>query len=135
MADLSLAMLNQVLEAALAFMILLLAMSVAAIVRVDTTVGGNTEARADGESAASAASAAGRPTAVPAPPLWAGQARGNLTASGPAPRKPGLFGPRYEARHVRGRMPRPRQPGPTGPPWGPAAPPPGLPQQGSERWI
>ena len=132
MADLSLAMLNQVLEAALAFMILLLAMSVAAIVRVDTAVGGNTEATADGEPAASAA---GRPSARPAPPLWAGQIPDHLTASDPATRKPGLFGPRYEARHVRGRMPRPRQPGPAGPPWGPAAPPPGLPQQGSERWI
>ncbi len=131
MADLSLAMLNQVLEAALALMILLLVMSVTAIVRVGTTVGGNREPGTNGDSAASAADLS---TAVPAPPMWGGTVPGHL-APPPPPRKPGLFGPRYEARHVRGRAPNQRQPGPTGPPWGPAAPPPGLPQQGSERWI
>jgi len=132
-ADLSLVMLNQVLEAALAVMILLLVMSLTAIVRVDTAVAATTEAANSGEPAAAAN---GRPTAVPPAALWTVPAPGGLIASRPAPRKAGLFGrTRYEARHVRGRMPKPRQPGPTGPPWGPATPPPGLSQQGSERWI
>jgi hypothetical protein len=124
---------NQVLEAALAVMILLLVMSVTAIVRVDVAVAANTEAAAGDEAAASAN---GRPTALPPAALWTGPGLGGLTASTAAQRKTGLFGrSRYEARHVRGRMPKPRQPGPAGPPWGPATPPPGLPQQSSERWI
>lgn len=126
-------MLNQVLEATLAFMILLLVLSVTAIVRVDSVVAAPTEAATGGEPTAAAN---GRPTAVPPAALWTGPGQVGLLSSVPAPRKTGLFGRgRYEARHVRGRMPKPRQPGPSGPPWGPATPPPGLPQQGSERWI
>jgi hypothetical protein len=128
-ADLSLTMLNQVLEAALAFMILLLLMSVTAIVRVDTAVPATTETNANGEPAAAQN---GRPTGVPTNALWAGS-----MAPPPMPaRKNSVFGRgRYQARHVRGRMPKTRPPSPAGPPWGPAAPPPGLPRQGSERWI
>lgn len=122
-------MLNQVLEAALAFMILLLLMSVTAIVRVDTAVPATTETNVNGEAAAVQN---GRPTGVPTNALWAGS-----LAPPPVPaRKSGVFGRgRYQARHVRGRMPKNRPPSPAGPPWGPAAPPPGLPRQGSERYI
>jgi hypothetical protein len=124
-------MLNQVLEAALAFMILLLLLSVTAIVRIDTAVPATTETNANGEPAAAQN---GRPTGVPTNALWAGS-----LAPPPAPaRKSAVFGRgRYHARarHVRGRMPKTRPPSPAGPPWGPAAPPPGLPRQGSERFI
>jgi hypothetical protein len=127
-------MLNQVLEAALAFMILLLLMSVTAIVRVDTAVAATTEASANGEPVPSAN---GRPAVVPTAALWAGPVPGGLTTQPPPmSRKTGwLARYRYEARHVKGRLPRPRPPGPTGPPWGPAARPPGVQHQGSERWI
>ena len=122
-------MLNQVLEAALAFMILLLLMSVTAIVRVDTAVPATEETNANGEPAATQN---GRPTGVPTSALWAG----SLAPPPVQVRRGGVFGRgRYQARHVRGRMPKTRPPSPAGPPWGPAAPPPGLPRQSSERWI
>src|SRR5579859_708960 len=123
-------MLNQVLEAALAFMILLLLMSVTAIARVDAAAVPTTEAAANGEPAPSMN---GRPASVPQTALWAGT---YSVAPPPAARRTGwLSRYRYEARHVRGRLPKPRPQGPAGPPWGPATPPPGLQQQGSERWI
>ena len=128
-------MLNQVLEAALAFMILLLLMSVTAIVRVDTAVPATTETNANGEPASAQN---GRPTGGPASARWAGIPPGGLAPPPVPARKSGVLGRgRYHARarHVRGRMPRTRTPTPAGPPWGPAAPPPGLPRQGSERWI
>jgi hypothetical protein len=124
-------MVNQVLEATLAVMILLLAMSVTAIVRVDAVPGNTAEPDADGEHAAQA----GWPPAESAPPMWPAPQTTGLSASAQEPEKAGLVSRgRYEARHVRGRTPKPRSPGPVGPPWGPA-PPPGLPQQGSERLI
>ena len=133
MADLSLAMLNQVLEAALAFMILLLLMSVTAIVRVNTAIPATTETSANDDPAPSVN---GRPAVAPTAALWAGPVPGGLTAPRPVPRKTGwLARYRYEARHVKGRMPKARPPGPTGPPWGPAVRPPGVQHQGSERWI
>lgn len=132
-ADLSLAMLNQVLEATLAFMVLLLAMSVTAIIRLGPTTNSAVRAGVDGDAPPSTS---GLTTAAPAPELWRVPGTDRLTSSGPAVRKTGWLGRgRYEARHVRGRMPRQWSPGPAGPPWGPAAPPPGRPQPGSERWI
>lgn len=127
-------MLNQVLEVTLAAMIALLAMSVAAILRVDTAPGTTTEAAADGDQAMSAA---GLTAAPPPAPMWPGPlGSAFVAASAPPPRRTSWLGrTRYEARHVRGRIPKPRTPGPAGPPWGPAAPPPGLTQQGSERWV
>jgi len=123
-------MLNQVLEVTLALMILLLALSVLVIARIRPTASSATVARADSEPGGPADTS----TAAPDPPLWAGPLPGGLAASAPPMSKTGRFiQGRYEARHVRGRMPRQRPPGPTGPPWGPAVPPPGRPQQGSER--
>jgi hypothetical protein len=122
-------MLNQVLEATLAVMILLLALSLSVIARIRPTAGSPTEARDDSESAGLAAS-----TDVPAPALWPGPLTGGVTAPAPPASKPGRFiQRRYEARHVRGQVPRQRVPGPAGPPWEPAVPPPARPQQGSER--
>jgi hypothetical protein len=122
-------MLNQVLEVTLAVMILLLAMAVSAIVRIRPTTSSSTEASADSEP-----ERAGAGPAAPAPPLWSGPLPGGIAASAPPMSKAGRFiQGRYEARHVRGRMPRQRPAGPAGPPWGPAVPPPGRPQQGSER--
>jgi hypothetical protein len=181
-------MLNQVLEATLVFMILLLAMSIAAIVRVGPTAPATTESNVEteipmqqpvrvlagpqpgpsGPPLASgpygppmAAGPSGRPLpsgpagrpmapgpagrpmasgqAVAGPPsaLWTGPMPGSMRSAAPPPvRRSGWLGRvRYEARHVRGRMPKPRPSAPAGPPWGPAAPPPGRPQQGSERWT
>ena len=122
-------MLNQVLEATLALMILLLLLSVSVIVRIRATPGGSTEARADGESAGLAVS-----TDVPAPALWPGPLTGGFAAPAAPASKPGRFiQRRYEARHVRGQVPRQRPLGPAGPPWEPAVPPPGRAQPGSER--
>lgn len=155
-------MMNQVLEATLAFMVLLLALSVTAIVRVGPMAQAQTESNVDGEMAS--AGPAPMPVGMPAGPLgmpagpagmtngvhpgravqaapppvtWTSPGPGGFgpTVAGPAVRRPGLLGRgRYEARHVRGRIPKPRPPAPAGPPWGPAAPPPpGRPQQSSER--
>ena len=125
-------MLNQVLEVTLAVMILLLGMAVTVIARVESAPAGTAQPDGDGEQTAP------QPGWTAADPP---QGLGPLTvpagpnAPPPAPRKTALTGRgRYEARHVRGRIPKPRTPGPAGPPWGPA-PPPGLPQQGSESWI
>ncbi|HEX5188175.1 MAG TPA: hypothetical protein VFW16_01445, partial [Streptosporangiaceae bacterium] len=71
----------------------------------------------------------------PAAPWAAPMPRGAPAAPPPVRRSGWLGRARYEARHVRGRVPKPRPPAPAGPPWGPAAPPPGRPQQGSERWT
>jgi hypothetical protein len=154
-ADLSVPMMNQVLEATLAFMILLLALSVTAIIRVGPMAPAQTESNTDAEmEAAGPATMAAAPASVMAgpasmlagpqpgravqaapPAVWApvpGSVRPGATA--PDARRPGLLGRRYEARHVRGRIPKPRPAAPAGPPWGPATPPPGRPQQGSERW-
>ena len=122
-------MLNQVLEATLALMILLLALSVSVIVRIRPTAAGSTEASADSEAAGPAGTSVPPPDAV-----WSGPLPGAIAASVPPVSKPDRLVPgRYEARHVRGHLPGQRPPGPAGPPWGPAVPPPGQPQQGSER--
>lgn len=142
MADLSLAMLNQVLEASLAFMILLLLLSVTAIIRVGPMTPASTETNTEADFAEpmpammAASQQPGRMVAATAPALWP-PAGPNGIRPPPAPvRKSGWLGrTRYEARHVRGRMPKPRPPAPAGPPWGPASPPTGRPQQGSERWT
>lgn len=151
-------MMNQVLEATLAFMILLLALSVTAIIRVGPMAPAQTESDTDAEMAAAAPATmaagpasmvagpasmlAGPPRrtgqAAPPPAVWASPVPGSVrpgVAASPD-RRPGLLGRgRYEARHVRGRIPKPRPPAPAGPPWGPAAPPPpGRSQHGSDRW-
>jgi len=186
-ADLTVPMMNQVLEATLAFMILLLGLSVTAIVRLGPMPQAQNESNAEGEMATAgtgvfpnglasmfdvevgmasgppgmfdgqaspavrpaslttgpasttAGPQAGRP-AQPTPFLatWANPASGSFQsgAEEPPPRRSGLLGRgRYEAKHVRGRLPAPRQAAPAGPPWGPAAPPPpaGRPQQGAAR--
>jgi hypothetical protein len=124
-------MLNQVLDVTLAVMILLLAMSVTVIARVESAPGGTAQPDGDGEQAPQP----GWRPAEPPQGLWPLTLPAGQGASLPAPRKAGVIGRgRYEARHVRGRIPKPRTPGPAGPPWGPA-PPPGLPQQGSESWV
>ena len=142
-------MLNQVIEATLAFMILLLALSVTAIIRVGPTAPASSESNMDSDTAMPQSHPQSQPIRVmvgaqqgqmapaAAPMMWTAPAPGSmLQAVPPPPRKPGLLGRgRYEARHVRGRMPRPRPPAPAGPPWGPATPPPSRPQQGSERWT
>jgi hypothetical protein len=141
-ADLSLAMLNQVLEASLAFMIFLLLLSVTAIIRVGPMAPASTEANTDTDIGAPfpgtvvAAPPPGQmAAAAPAPALWPPAAANGMHPPEPV-RRSGLLGRgRYEARHVRGRMPSPRPPAPAGPPWGPATPPPGRPQQNSERWT
>ncbi|MDR2988796.1 MAG: hypothetical protein LBV34_28565 [Nocardiopsaceae bacterium] len=145
MADLSLAMLNQVLEASLAFMILLLLLSVTAIIRVGPMTPASTETNTESDLAAPmpGTMVAGPPqpgtmvAAGPAPAFWPPPAPNGVRPPAPPPvRRSGMFGRgRYEARHVRGRAAKPRPPAPAGPPWGPAAPPPGRPQQGSERWT
>jgi hypothetical protein len=124
-------MLNQVLEVTLAVMILLLAMSVTVIARVESAPGGTAQPDGDGEPA----SQPGWTPSEPPQGMWPLTLPVSQDASPNGPRKAGLIGRgRYEARHVRGRIPKPRTPGPAGPPWGPA-PPPGLPQQGSESLI
>ncbi len=136
-------MLNQVLEATLAVMILLLALSVAAIVRIGPMAQATTESNTDTEAGAQQpirAVAAPQPgqrvATAPAAALWSNPVPGSMRSPAPpAVRRPGLLGGRYEARHVRGRMPKPRPPAPAGPPWGPATPPPSRPQQSSERWT
>src|SRR5262249_8267736 len=136
--DLSPIMLNQVLEATLAFMILLLAMSVTAIARVRPTTASNTESNTDADTTGPMpARVVGT---MPPPTMWTGAPapmNGNVRPPAPPRRRSGWLGrARYEARHVRGRMPAQRPPVPAGPPWGPATPPPpGRPQQGSERWV
>jgi len=123
-------MLNQVLEATLVVMILLLVLSVTVIVRIRPATGSSTEARTDSESPGLTAAS----TDVPAPALWPGPLTGAMAAPAPPTSKTGHFiQRRYEARHVRGQVPRPPPPGPAGPPWEPAVPPPGRPQPGSER--
>lgn len=130
MADLSLPMLNQVLEATLAVMIALLALSVSVIVRIRPTTSNSTDASADADAAGPPDSAA----AASGLALWSGPLPGGVAAPVPPVSKTGrLVQGRYEARHVRGQLPRQRPPGPAGPPWGPAAPPADRPQQGSER--
>jgi len=140
-ADLSLAMLNQVLEASLAFMILLLLLSLSAIVRVRPMPPSSTETNTDTDIAAPFPATMGtgpQPgtmmAAAPGSALWPPAAPNGARPPAPARRSGFLGRTRYEARHQRGRMPKPRPPAPAGPPWGPAAPPPGRPQQGSERW-
>lgn len=133
---------NQVLEVTLAFMILLLLLSVTAIIRVGPMTPASTEANTDTDIAPIPARMATGPqpgrmvAAGPAPALWPPGGSNGMRPP-PAPvRRSGLLGrTRYEARHVRGRMPKPRPPAPAGPPWGPATPPPGRAQQGSERWT
>jgi hypothetical protein len=141
-ADLSLAMLNQVLEASLAFMIFLLVLSLTAIVRVGPMAPASTEANTDTDIGAPfpgtmvAAPPPGQmAAAAPASALWPPAAPNGIRPPAPARRSGWLGRTRYEARHVRGRMPKPRPPAPAGPPWGPAAPPPGRAQQSSERWT
>lgn len=134
-------MLNQVLEFTLVFMIALLALSISAIVRVRPTPSStnmNSEQSFAGDPTLSGNGLSPAPfsPAGSGPTLWAASGSGNLLEDDIGPRRTGLIGRRYEARHVRGRMPLPRQPGPSGPPWGPAAPPPaGRPQASSERWT
>jgi hypothetical protein len=139
-ADLSPSMLNQVLEATLAFMIFLLLLSVTAIVRVGPMAPASSEANTDTDIGApfpGTMLAGPPPSQMAAPALWPPAAPNGMRSPAPAPaRRSGLLGrTRYEARHVRGRMPKPRPPAPAGPPWGPAAPPPGRQQQSSERWT
>ncbi len=138
-------MLNQVLEATLAFMILLLALSVSAIVRVGPTAPASPESNIDSDPAmpqpqpvrVMAGAQPGQMATAGAPVMWTAPAPGSMLPAGPPlGRRPGLLGRgRYEARHVRGRMPKPRPTAPAGPPWGPATPPPSRAQQGSERWT
>jgi hypothetical protein len=133
-ADLSLVMLNHVLEATLAFMILLLALSVSVIVRVGPATTATTESNTDSEAAAP--QPARVMNTMPAPALWQGPATNGLRPPPPpAVRRSGWFAKvRYEGLHARGRMPRQRPPIPAGPPWGPATPPPARQPQSSERW-
>jgi len=168
-------MMNQVLEATLVFMILLLALSVSAIVRVGPMPQAQAETNLEGDmssignafppgipdmpagqagmlagqagmvagpagpAAVVAAPQPGRTMQAPPGAMWPSPAPGGFGSgmAAPPPRRSGFLGRgRYEARHVRGRMPRPRPPAPAGPPWGPATPPPSRPQQqGSERWT
>lgn len=128
-------MLNRVLEATLAFMVLLLAMSVAAIIRVGPAPTGTSESNTESEPMAQ-----GPPTPIrtmPAPAMWPGPVpNGFAPAPPPAGRRTSWLGKvRYEGLHARGRVPRQRPPTPAGPPWGPAAPPPARRPQGSERWT
>jgi len=133
-------MLNQVLEATLAFMILLLFLSVTAIVRLGPAPA-STETNTDTDIGAPvpATMLSGPPgqmmATTPAAAHWPPAAPNGMRPPASA-RKSGWLGrTRYEARHVRGRLPTPRPPAPAGPPWGPAAPPPGRPPQNSERWT
>ena len=129
-------MLNHVLEAVLALMVALLALSISVIVRVRPTAPSTTmdsEQAMPGEPMITG-NGFGHPNLAGAgqgQALWAMAPPGVPAGPGSAQRRPGLLGKRYEARHVRGRTVDPRRPGPAGPPWGPAAPPP---QQGSEHW-
>lgn len=143
MADLSLAMLNQVLEASLAFMILLLLLSLSAIIRVRPMTPASAETNTDTDTdigppmpaRMNAGPQPGSMVAVgPSSAHWPPAAPNGMPSPAPARRSGFLGRTRYDARHVRGRMPNARPPAPAGPPWGPAAPPPGRPQQGSERW-
>jgi len=130
-------MLNHVLEATLAFMILLLAMSVAAIVRIGpatTATTATTESNTDSETAVPP----GRTmTPMPGTALWQGPVSNGLRPPPPpvARQSSWLAKVRYEGLHARGRMPRQHPPIPAGPPWGPAAPPPARQPQGSDRWT
>jgi hypothetical protein len=140
-ADLSLAMLNQVLEASLAFMILLLILSLSAIIRVRPMTPASAETNTDtdtGPPVPARMNAGPQPgtmvAAAPGSAHWPPAAQNGMRSPAPARRSGFLGRTRYDARHVRGRMPKARPPAPAGPPWGPAAPPPGRPQQGSERW-
>jgi hypothetical protein len=136
---LSLVMLNHVLEAALAFMILLLAMSVAVIARVGpapATATATTTAESNTGSEAMAPPPGRVMTAMPATALWPGPPSNGLRPP-PAPvvRRSSWFAKiRYDGLHARGRMPRQRPPMPVGPPWGPAAQPPARQPQSSDRW-
>jgi hypothetical protein len=133
-ADLSLVMLNHVLEATLAFMILLLAMSVATIVQVRPATTATTESNTEAETAAPPP---GRVmTAMPATAPWPGPASNGLRPPPPpvVRRSSWIAKVRYDGLHARGRIPRQRPPIPAGPPWGPAAPPPARQPQASDRW-
>jgi uncharacterized iron-regulated membrane protein len=146
-AVLSLLMLNRVLEATLAFMVLLLAMSVAAIIRVGPAPTGTTEANSESETMAPgpprpirtmpAPATIRGAAAMPGPAMWPGAIPNGAPPAPPAAvrRTSWLAKVRYEGSHARGRVPRQRPPTPAGPPWGPAAPPPVRPPQGSERWT
>ena len=133
-------MLNQVLESTLAFMVALLALSISAIVRVRPTASstsGNSERPLadDPMIAGNGLTPVNLTSAGTGPTLWAASPSPGPLPAGPEQRRASMLGRRYEARHVRGRAPADRQPGPAGPPWGPAVPPPaGPPQQNSERW-
>ncbi|HEX9066795.1 MAG TPA: hypothetical protein VF843_16920 [Streptosporangiaceae bacterium] len=133
-------MLNQVLESTLAVMVALLALSISVIVRVRPTtpatpLNSEHEVAAEPMFPGNGFSSAGLAGPGSGPTLWAASPPGSLPALGSAPRsRPGLPGRRYEPRHVRGRVTDPGQPGPSGPPWGPAPPPASRSQQGSERW-
>jgi hypothetical protein len=70
--------------------------------------------------------------AAPGQAVWPPAAPNGMRSPEPVRRSGFLGRARYEAKHVRGHTPKPRPPAPAGPPWGPA-PPPGRPQQGSER--
>ncbi len=121
-------MLNQVLEATLAFMIVLLALSVSAIVRLGPTAPApaSSESNIDSDTAmpqpqpvpVMAGAQAGQMATAAAPMMWTAPASGSMLPAGPPlGRRPGLLGRgRYEARHVRGRMPKPRPSAPAGPP-------------------
>ncbi len=134
-------MLNQVLEATLAFMVALLALSISVIVRArptpsSTTMNSGHSLTGEPVGAGNSLTPVNLASNGSGPTLWAANPAGGLPAPGPESHRSGLLGRRYEARHVRGRTPAPRLRGPSGPPWGPAAPPPaGRPQQGSERWT
>jgi hypothetical protein len=134
-ADVSLVMLNHVLEATLAFMILLLAMSVAAIVRLEPAPTSTAETNTDGEAPAPPPGRVMTPMPVAAP--WPGPVSNGLRPPPPPAvrRSSWIAKVRYEGLHARGRMPRQRPPIPAGPPWGPAAPPPARQPQSSERWT
>ena len=135
MADLSLVMLNHVLEATLAFMILLLALSVSAIVRVGPATTATTESNTDSDAAAP--QPARVMNTVPATAPWQGPASNGLRPPPPPlVRRSGWIAKvRYEGLHARGRLPRQHPPIPAGPPWGPATPPPTRQPQSSERWT
>lgn len=127
-------MLNHVLEAALAFMILLLVMSLAAIVRVGPAATATTESNTGGD--AMAPPPARVMTPMPATALWPGPASNGLRPPPPSVvrRSSWIAKVRYSGLHARGRMPRQHPPIPAGPPWGPAVQPPARQPQSSDRW-
>jgi hypothetical protein len=129
-------MMNQVIESTLALMVALLILSISAIVRVRPAPS-PAQPRPEHPLAAdhpSSESGYGLASQDPGPALWAASGPAGLLPAD-ADQRASLLGRRYEARHVRGRVPAPRPSSPSGPPWGPAPPPNGRPHPNSDRWA